>query len=44
VWAPTLLAVLLVPVSWAALVVAAVWIAAGAWLGKLVPRAAQREE
>jgi AAA family ATP:ADP antiporter len=44
VWAPSLLALLLVPVSWAALLVAALWLGAGAWLGRLVPRAAAGKE
>jgi AAA family ATP:ADP antiporter len=36
VWAPTLLGVLAIPVSLAALTVASGWIASAAWLGKLV--------
>lgn len=44
VWAPTLLGLLLVPVSLAALALAAAWIGAGAWLGRLVPRSAPLEK
>lgn len=39
VWAPTLLGLLLIPVGAAALVVAGLWVAAGVWLGRLIPAA-----
>lgn len=38
VWAPTLLGILAIPISIAALATASTWIASTAWLGKLVGR------
>jgi ATP:ADP antiporter, AAA family len=44
VWAPTLLGAMAVSVSIASLGAAAAWIGSGAWLGRLVPRAARRDQ
>ncbi|MES2015861.1 MAG: Npt1/Npt2 family nucleotide transporter [Pseudomonadota bacterium] len=41
VWAPTLMGVLLIPVTIAAVATSGAWIASGAWLGRLVPRSAR---
>jgi AAA family ATP:ADP antiporter len=43
VWAPTLLGLLAIPVSIAALATASTWIAAATWLGKLVGRQSQEK-